>query len=545
MMEPQVRPLKPWQEALGYISDKLKSIMESDGADSVGAIGSHRCSNEDNYMLSKFMRTVVGTNNLDSSAHFGYGKVQDAFKRGFGVKAPPLKLASPLGKDIILVLDSDPTITHPVFGLNLMSAQRQGSRLITADSKRSKLAGHSSQWLRMRPGASVALLNGMMKVIIEESLFDESAKNVQGFSDLEAALNDYTPDKVSTITGISAEEIAGLSRDFAKAESRLLTMDLGATENTKGFNTVLAAINLLVLLGEKPEALQIPAEFSNTLGLYKMGVRPDTGESPGKGIQEMLYEPGGLKALYIMGENPLVNFPDATKVMETLQALDLLVVQDIALTHTAKIAHVVLPAASWAEKDGTFINAEGLPQRFNKLVEAPGEALPDWQIIGELAQAMGQDAGADNLNALRQEIDSQPEDSPGEPKPVFNPVSYAPPESAGAGDFPLLMITRDLLQHSGSMSTMSNSLGLAVSDAFFEISKGDALKCGIADNSHIKVTSGKGSVYIKTRISDDVPEGVVYVPTHFPHANVDLLTSAPANGEAPIYTVKIESIGGS
>jgi NADH-quinone oxidoreductase chain G len=530
-----------WQEAFNYISLKLNEIMQSGGPSQVAAIGSHRCTNEDNYMLSKFMRTVVGTNNIDSSARFGYGAVQDAFFRGFGVKSHPARLDSPSGKEIILVLESDPSVTHPVFGLNILKAQREGSSLIVVDPKNTKLSRNCNRWLRSRPGTSIALLNGIMKTIIDESLFDRrSASRIGNFPALEASLKNYTPKKVSDITGLPEEDITALARDIAKAKSRLISLGLRVAENTKGQDTVLAAINLLLLIGDGPESLQSPAEFSNTYGLYRMGIRPDIGG--GKNIAEMLYDKGEIKALYVMGEDPLVNFPDTSSVMETLRGLDLLVVQDIALTSTAKLAHVVLPAASWVEKDGSFTNAEGLTQSIHKVVDAPGQSLPDWQIIRNLAMVMGKDIGAKSLDALRAEIsgfiksDSSVTDSA---NPVFNPVHYVP-AGADGGDYPLLMVTRDLLQHSGTMSTRSKSLCLAVGDAFIEINENDAARCGVSDNSHVKVTSKNGSVYLKTKVSDSVPAGVVFVPTNFPHAGVNILTGIQDGGNATPETIRVE-----
>ena len=515
-----------WQEALAYIGNALKDITRAHGASAIGAIGSPRCTNEDNLMLSRFMRTVIGSGNIDSSARFGYLRAREAFRLGFGVEAPPVDFDSPLKKEVVLVLESDLTSTHPVFGLKLLEAKRNGGRLIVADPKETKLARRSSQWLRLRPGTSVALLNGVMKALIDGALVKGDVEKISGFPDLKAALEDYSPDKVSAMTGIPAEAISGLAEELAKAGSRLLTLSLSVAENSKGLSTVLSAINLLLLLGEGPESLQVPAEFCNTYGLYKNGIRPDAG---GKGIPEMLYTPGAVKALYIMGEDPLVNFPDELKIRETLKRLQLLVVQDIALTATAGLADVVLPAAGWAEKDGTFTNASGIEQRVRKVVDAPGDAMPDRQIIKDLAKAMGADIGA-NTETAETPAPSGP--------PAFNPIAYAPLKDE---DYPLLMVTRDLLQHSGSMSTRSKSLSLVVAEAFLEINKNDALNCGIPDQSHVRVKSEKGALYLKARVSDSAPEGAVFVSTHFPHARVNLLTDMP-KGDPALFGVKVEKI---
>lgn len=534
-----------WQEALSYISDNLRFAMQTHGPSSIGGIGSHRCTNEDNYMFSKFMREVVGTENLDSSAYFGYSKLEKALYAGFGVEEPVFRLGSPEGKEIILVVESDPTVTHPVFGLDIIRAKKAGSRLFVADSRGTKLTRHSDKWLRLRPGTSHAFLNGVMKLIVEESLYDRKAlEHVTNIKALEGFLRSFSVRKAAEITGIPEVEIRDFAREFAGAKKRLITMSLGPTEGTKGLDAVLSAVNLLILVGEGPEALQVPAEFANTRGLYHAGVRPNTGAAHGMDLRKMLYSPGALKALYIMGEDPLVNFPDSSKVEETLSGLDFLVVQDIALTKTARAANVVLPASGWAEKDGTFTNAEGLSQRLRKLVDAPGQALPDWQIIRNLAQVMGKDIGARSFESLSKEAagwlrsDSEPFKGL-----LFNFGSSFPNGSPkGDEDYPLLMVTRDVLQHSGNMSTRSRSLGLVVADAMLEINTADALRLGIKPDSHVKVVSPKGGVYLKSRLSRSVPEGVVFVPTHFPHAGVNQLTSMPSNGEAVVDKVRVEPV---
>ncbi len=533
-----------WDEALSYISDSLRFITSSYGKTSVGAIGSHRCTNEDNYMLKKFMRDVVGSNNIDSSAAFGYAKAEKVWEMSFGQKGHRINLKSPLNKEVILIIESDLSITHPIFGLNILQAKRVGdSNLIVADSRETKLTRHSSQWLKIKQGTGIALLNGMMKVIIDKGLFDkEKASKVKDFSALETMLKDYTPDAVSKITGITEEELTSAAEAFAKANSRMLSLSIGISENTKGIDTVLAAANLVNLLGDGTETLQIPAEYSNTFGLYHVGVQPDMKKTSGKGVLEMLYEPGSLKALYIMGEDPVVTFPDSSKITERLKALDLLIVQDIVLTETAKLAHVVLPASSWAEKYGTFINAEGVAQRLKKVIDAPGQSLPDWQILRNLSLSMGTDTGIRSIEDISVEIRNTIREEHNMPdRRIFNPVSHTRGEEPDA-EYPLSLVTRDILQHSGTMSTHSKALDLVVSEPFLEINDENAKKFGISDNSYVKVSSRRGTVYLKAKVSDVIPSGTVFTSVHFPHGSVNSLTHLSVNGGIPIDTVKVEPV---
>ncbi|MBI5409768.1 MAG: molybdopterin-dependent oxidoreductase [Nitrospirae bacterium] len=531
-----------WDEALTYVSNNVNAVVKNHGAASVGAIGSPRCTNEDNYTLQKFMRKIIGTGNIDSSCAFGYGKAQKAWEKAFGLKTHPIDLKAPLGKDVILIIESDLSVTHPVFGLNILQAKREGSKLLVADSRETKLTRHSTQWMRIKDGAGVAFLNGLMKVIIDKGLFNqEAASKVSDFSSLKSSLENYSSEKVSAITGLPAGEIISAAETLAKAKSRMLSLSVGASENTKGIDTVLAAANLVNLLGDGSEALQIPAEYSNTYGLYQTGVRPFQ-QPMNMGMHEMLYsEESSLKAMYIMGEDPAVTFPDSVKVVKKLKSLDFLVVQDIFLTETAKLANVVLPASSWAEKDGTFTNAAGITQKVCKLVDPTGESFPDWMILRNLALAMGKDVGVKNLHALEEEIKPLLAGQPvTEEKKAFNPVEYKAGEEPDEA-YPLKLVIRDVLQHSGSMSTCSKSLDLVISEALLEINEEDAKRHGILDNSHVKLVSKHGSVFLKAKYSEAVPEGTVFVPTHFPYARINALTYLPSNGGHPIIAVNVEA----
>ncbi len=539
-----------WDEALRYINDNLTYLINAHGPSSVGAIGSPRCTNEDNYVLQKFMRRTIGSDNIDSSAAFGYGIAEKAWNMAFGLRGHKIDMKSPLGKEVVLVLESDPCTTNPVFGLNILKAKRQGAKLLVADSRETKLTRHSTQWSRIRQGTSVAFLNGMIKVMIDKGLYDkENASKINGYSELVEGVKVYTPERVSEITGITAEELITAAETFANAKKRMLTLSISVSDNTKGMDTVLAAANLINLLGESPDALQIPAEYANTFGLYQMGVRPDPGPfqqtsgDAGIGLSDMLYEPYSLKALYIMGADPAATFPDKANITHSLKSLYLLVVQDIAMTETAKLAHVVLPAASWAEKEGTYTNAEGVMQSLCKVVEPTGQSLPDWQIINRLAATMGKDMGIRKSEDIAKEIDTLCAIFSELPvlSPSFKPVHYSPGEEPD-GEYPLNMAVRDVLQHAGSCSTRSKTLNLVSSEALLEVNWKDAEGLGISDNCHVRVTSRRGSAYLKAIVSDDVPYGTVYVSSHFPHSGVSALTHLAYNKGIPVDAVRVETV---
>ncbi|WP_333653773.1 NADH-quinone oxidoreductase subunit NuoG [Dissulfurispira sp.] len=528
-----------WEEALEHVSKRLESIKEQYGPSVIGAIGSQRCTMEDNYMLQRFMRDVIGTDNIDSAARFGYAKAQRAMEKAFGTDFLPIKWDAPLNTDFMLVVESDITSTLPVWGLNFIKARNDGATLIVADTRETKLARNSTQWLRIRPGSGTVLLNGVAKVIIDKGLYDKNkASSIKNFDALVSSLKEFAPSAVSKITGIPENEILSLAQSYASSKKRLVALTSNASENTKSINTLLAASNLLLLMGDGPDAIQIPAEFSNTLGMWMVGVRP---LADGKDAHEMLYEAGTIKALYIMGENPLVTFQDVSKVERTLKGLELLIVQDIFLTETAKLADVVLPACSWSEKEGTFMAATGNIQKIPKLISETGQSIPDWKVFRNLARVMNKDLGLKGLMDIRALIaDMIITGETREVHPSFNPVSYEVMESV-SDEYPMFLVTANILQHSGALSVLSKNLDSVVSDAYLQINTKDAKKHNIHDNAFVKVRSKRGEVYLKAMLSEEVPEGTVFAPTHFAHAKVNTLTYPSQNGGLPLVAVKIEA----
>jgi len=539
-----------WDEALAEAAALLKKVVEEKGPGAVGGVGSHRATVEDNFMLQLFLRRVIGSNNLDFSGRFGFARAQRAWEASFGGSAPHrIDLEAPLGKEAILVVDSDPSITHPIYGLNLLAARRAGAELIVSDFRAGKLTRKSSLWLRSRPASGVAVLVGMAKVILDEGLFDrDAASKLRGFEALEAALASADLGETARRAGVKVERLAEAARRFARAKGRLISLTLGVAENVGGADLVTAAANLLLLLGEGPEALHVPAEYANTLGAWWAGVRPDAGpagtpleEAPGKDLEAMLYE-GGVSALVVMGEDPLVGFPDQARVKAGLEALDALIVCAIAMNETARKAHVVFPAASWAEKDGAFMNAEGRLQRLPRLVEPTGRSLPDWQILRNLSWAMDREMDVRSIEDLRARMEAAAGEVPGAPggAPAFVPVPL-PPEPAGDPDLPLALVTRDLLLHSGSMSTRSTSLNLVVSEPRLEIHPDDADRLGVADGTHVRVTSRRGEVFLKASLCADLPPGVVQTSVHFAHGKVNLLLPGSGGGSGSAEPVRVEA----
>ncbi len=543
-----------WDEALNRAAELLKNVASQHGAEAVGAVGSHRCTVEDNYMLQKFMREVVGSNNIDFSGSLSFSAAEEGFQACFNTGVPhAMDLRSPLGKEAVLVVDSDIGVTHPVFGLNIMQAKREGGELIVSDFQETKLARHSTHWLRNKPGTGVALVNGFMKIILDEGLCDRArAEKISGFGDLVKNLEAYAPTKVTAICGVPEEKLLSAARAFAGAKSRLIVATLGLSENTKDPALVRAICNLAILLGDGPDAVQIPAEYANTFGAWWAGVRPDgapagapVSGTPGLGLREMLYEKGKVKGLIVMGEDPLVSFHGAAQVNETLDGLECLIVSSINMNDTARMADVVLPAASWAEKDGLFMSAEGRPQRMVRIVDRTGQSLPDWQILRNLSWAMDKEMNIRSIDDLRNALDTEALASCRTPQSrgvALSPVDQQDLSGVTSGSYPLLLATRDVLQHSGSMSTRSKALDLVVSEALLDMNHKDALSLGIVDGQHVKVTSARESVFLKVRVNGKTLPGVVSTSLHFAHGGVSKLTGLAKQGSGSPVAVRVESV---
>jgi NADH-quinone oxidoreductase chain G len=535
-----------WDEALKYIAFRLNTIKIEKGADRIGAIGSPRCTVEDNYMLQKFMRSLIGTNNIDSSTRFSFAVLNKAIEMAFGIRRLPIEMDAPLGKNVIIVFESDVTSTHPVWGLKFLEAKLKGSRLIIVDARETKLARHSDMWLKIKPGTTQAFIYGMIKLAYDEGLYvKEDAAKIENFARLIEQIQYFTPDVVAKITTINKDDFITVARDYLKATSRIVTLTIAAAENNKGFNTIAAACDLVNFLGDSPKTLQSPAEYSNTFGLWQMGIAPDIkagGEKidkPGKSVIDMLYKKGEIDALFLMGEDPLVTYPDLKTLEDVISGLDLLIVQDIRLTETAKHAHVVLPASSWAEKDGTFINSMGRAQTVRKVITQKGQSLPDWQILSKLSRVMGQSLGLDNLKDLQAEIDDI-SIVEGDKRLCYIAVPFIEPPITP--EYPFIMVTGNSMQHSGTLSVMSKSLTHVFSDAFIQVNTDDAIKYGLEDGSYVTLESQKGKTVIKIRVTDEVSAGVLFVPVHFKHVRVNELTRISDDGNAPLAVVKLTPI---
>ncbi len=443
-----------WEDAYKVISDKLNSIKKKHGADSISFISSGRCTNEENYLIQKFARAVIGTNNIDQSETECHAPTISALRDTLGLPTTTNSIEEISNSDVIFVIGANVTESHPIIGLEIKKALRSGKTLIVADTRKIWLAKKAKNFLNLQPGTDATLVKAIIDVIIKEKLHDEKyiEKKTDNFKTLKTAAAKSDIKKAAKLTGISEELIKEAARAYANAENALILYGNGITQHRSGIDNVKSLVNLALLtgnIGKECAGLYPLMGQNNGQGAFNMGAIPDfytdyqsvsedtvrkklekiykTSLPKGKGLQirEMFNgaHKGKVKAMYVMGANPFMSEPDTTKVKKALSNLDLLVVQDIFMSDTAQYADVILPSACFAEKDGTFTNIERRVQRVKKSVEPPGKAKADWSIISELSNSMGYSMNYSSPEAVWEEIRKV--------SPNFAGISYYRLESGG------------------------------------------------------------------------------------------------------------------
>ena len=507
----------------------------------------------------------------------------------------------------ILAIGTNTTATHPIIGLRVKKAKQNGGKLIVANPRKISAVEFADLWLRQRPGTDVPLLMGMMRVIVEEGLLDESfiKERCENFDAFRESLQAFELDAVEKITGVPKEQIIEAARMYATSKPAAILYTMGITQHTHGTDNVSAVSNLALLTGNlgKPSCGVNPLRGQNNVqGACDMGALPNVypgyqkvdnpdaqkkfekgwgcglSESKGLTLTEIMdgaYE-GTIKALYIVGENPIISDPDSRHVEDALKKLDFLVVQDIFLTETARLADVVLPAATFAEKEGTFTNTERRVQRVRKAIDPLGESRPDWEIVCEVARGMGGKGFEFQSPAeIMEEIASLtpqyggisyerledgglqwPCPDPEHPgtlylhkekfgtpsgKGKFAPLEYKPPAETPDEQYPLVLTTgRSLYQyHTGSMTRRVKGLNVLRTEELVEINPKDADALGLADGETVRVVSRRGEVTATARVTDDSPAGVVAMTFHFAESRTNVVTNPALDPVAKTPELKV------
>jgi len=594
-----------WDEAYDHIAKKLVAVKKESGPDSIAGFSSARVTNEENYLFQKFIRAVVGTNNVDHCARLCHASTVAGLATTFGSGAMTNSIDEAEYLKNIFVIGSNTTEQHPVIGMKIKKAVRQhGARLIVADPREIDLVKFSALWLRQKPGTDVALLNGMMNVILAEGLYDKTfvETRTEGFEDMKKVVEQYPPEVASQITGVPADDIRKAARMYAEIHPAAIFFSMGITQHTTGVDNVKSCANLAMLCGDlgvegggvNPLRGQNNVQGSCDMGALPVvytGYQPVANEEarakfekvwgvslppkPGLTLVETLNAAHDkkIKALYVMGENPMLSDPDLTHAEASLKKLDLLIVQDIFLSETAKLAHVVLPAASFAEKDGTFTNTERRVQLIRKAVNAPGQAKADWKILSELSTKLGYAMHYESAEDIMKEINSLTPSyagitydriektglqwpcpnatHPGTPilhigkftrgLGLFSAIEFREPAELPDKDYPFVMTTGRVLYqyHTGTMTRLSCGITERCPESLVEINPKDAQKLGIEDGAMVKVSSRRGKLKVKAKVTERVPDSTVFMNFHFSEAPVNILTNPALDPIAKIPEFKV------
>ncbi|NVI97864.1 formate dehydrogenase subunit alpha [Myxococcus sp. AM009] len=412
-----------WDEALGFIAQRLRHLRAASGPDAVGMLGSARATNEENYLAQKLARVVLGTSNVDCCARVCHAPSAAALERMLGMGAATNSFEDVEHARTLLVAGSNTTECHPVVGARLKQAVLRGAKLIVIDSRRTELARYADVHLQPRAGTDVPLLNALAHVVVDERLCDEDflRERVEAVEDFRAFILDWTPERAADLCGVDAEAIRQAARLYATHGPSMMVHGLGMTEHVQGTESVMTLINLALLtgnLGGPGTGVNPMRGQNNVQGSAHMGCEPGhlTGyvplelnrarfeaawgtplsAAPGLDLMEMMdaARQGRLKALWAFGYDVLLTNPEARATREALERLELLVVQDLFLNETARACgHVFLPACTSFEKDGTFMNGERRVQRVRRALPPVDESLPDWEILCRAARALGHPEG--------------------------------------------------------------------------------------------------------------------------------------------------------
>ncbi|GAB6156959.1 formate dehydrogenase subunit alpha [Desulfotomaculum varum] len=578
-----------WDEAIRKVAEGFQQIKQLHGGRSIAVLSSARITNEENYLLNKLARLVLGTNHIDHCARLCHAPTVAglAAATGSGAMTNPMKDIA--GADLILAIGTNTTETHPVLSLFIRQAIRRGAVLVVVDPRKTELAKLAAIHLPIKPGTDIALFNSMVNVIIEENLWDKQfvEERCEGWPELIAAVREYTPAYAQEVTGIPADTVRQVARAYATAGRAAILYTMGLTQHVTGTDNVLAVANLALLCGQIGRAstgINPLRGQNNVQGACDMGALPQylpgyqpvweescrkkfsnawgglLSSDPGMTVGEMMQAAcqGELKGMYIVGENPVISDADANHVTRALNRLDFLVVQDIFLTETAQLADVVLPAASWAEKDGTFTNTERRVQRVRQAIPQVGNSKADWQIFCALAEAMGRPMRYQQPREIFDEMAALtpayagisydlldkggiqwPCPNPDHPgtgilhqenfvrgKGKFHAVAYRPPDELPDRQYPLLLNTGRRLfhYHTGSM-TLRTGLKEIYPVEYLDVNNQDARELGLVQRDRVKVISRRGEVIMQVRLTDEVPRGMVFTSFHFPDAAVNKLTN--------------------
>lgn len=578
-----------WDTALDYVAGRLKEIKDKYGPDALAVCTSARCTNEENFLMMKFARAALGTNNVDHCARTCHAPTVAGLNQSFGSGASTNSYDEIPFMDCILIIGSNPTEAHPIVGWRVRTAIDNGAKLIVCDPRKILPAENASVYIQHYPGSDIALINAMIQVIVTENLHDREfiAKRTEGFDALWEAVKDHTPESVKDITGVTSALIKEAAKLYATSKRSCIMYSLGMTEHTVGTDNVIAMANLSMVcghVGKEFSGLYPMRGQNNVQGACDMGALPNvySGYQPvsdeevrkkfenawavslpaakGLTLTDMMFKAieGQLKCFYIIGEDQIRTDPNSRWIEKALDSLEFLVVQEIFMSETAKKADVVLPGASFAEKDGTFTCAERRFQRVRKAIE-PIAGKTDGEIICELAKRLGypMQAGPEkdlllemaSLTPLFRGVSFERLEENGLQWPVYSkehpgtpvvhlekfirglgkfiPVKHKPPAETPDNEYPFILTTGRMLFHynTGTMTKRTMNLLREYPRNFVQINPQDAQRLGIKKQEKVRVKTRRGELEVAAEVTDKVKAGVAWMPFHFSDEPTNVLTN--------------------
>jgi formate dehydrogenase major subunit len=606
-----------WEEALDLVARRLTEIHAEGGPAAIAGFGSAKCSNEEAYLFQKLIRTGFHTNNVDHCTRLCHASSVAALFEGIGNAAVSTTYGDVVNADVAIIAGSNSTANHPVASSFFKQARRRGTTVIYVDPRAERMADHADIFCQLKPGTDVALYNGIMHEVIRLELVDKEfvEHRTSNFAALAETVKDYPPERAAQITGVDAAVIRRIARLWGEAGSGIIFWGMGISQHTTGTDNARCLIAMCAITGNvgRPGSGLHPLRGQNNVqGSSDMGLIPmfypdyqraddpavharfeqlwGTELDPKRGltVTEIIGSAlaGGVRGMYMMGENPFLSDPNINKVRKALSALDFLVVQDIFLTETAEFADVILPASSYLEKDGTYTNTDRRVQLGRKVLDTPGDARVDWEVVQDIANRIGlgwsyssprevfdelvslmpsyANLSYDNLGSTGKLYPNpDPEHSDGTVVMFgerFNtadglahlvPAEWLPAKELPNEEYPFVLNTGRLLEHwhTGSMTRRSFALDTISPKAEVYLNAEDAADLGLADGELARVSSRRGTIVLETRVSHREGRGSCFIPFHFREAAANLLTIDEIDpvGKIPEFkfcAVRIEAAAG-
>jgi formate dehydrogenase alpha subunit len=591
-----------WENALETIASRFKDIRDKHGPDSLAVLTSAKGTNEENYLLMKLARAGLGTNNVDHVARLCHAPTVVGLSYAFGSGAMTNPISSLSQAEVVLIIGSNTSEQHPLVAFHILRGKAKGSKIIVADPRKTQMADLADIHIAPRLGTDIALINCLLNILIQEELINRDfiAQRTTGFDAVSKSVSHYTPEAVEKITGVQAEKIREVARIFGSADRAAVVYAMGITQHTTGTDNVQALANLAMAtgnLGREGTGIYPLRGHQNVQGSCDMGALPDLycgyqkvietrqkfenawgrslPEKPGLTALEMMDAAinGKIKGMLVVGENPVISFPDQGKVIKALESLGFLAVIDIFPTQTADLADVILPAASFAEKSGTFTSTERRIQLVRPALEPPGESRPEWEIVSDLLARFGVPADYASAADVMKEISTMapsyggvshdrlgigglqwPCPSPDHPgTPIlhvekftaglgkFRPVEHREPFEMPDQEYPLLLTTGRSLYHfhTGTMTRRTSLLDREVPTPYVEINPEDAKVLGVRNGQKVIVESRRGQLQLDAKVTPDIPQGTIFIPFHFNEAPANVLTGQALDPISKIPELKV------